>query len=146
MMEFWISVVITVCSNRGNLHQLAHEKWKKGSDESKTSMARMAAAAAWGLGLFSNCYSLIKFVFIEKTILFTFSLFQNALPLPSVEKTCICAVCLLVQFLLSFNHSLLSCIWKDGYHSWNFSLSGPSVRRTRRNYNYMDCGFCYCHS
>ncbi|KAL5013660.1 hypothetical protein ScPMuIL_007930 [Solemya velum] len=46
----------------GNLHQLAHEKWKKGSDESKTSMARMAAAAAWGLGQWESMEEYMQFI------------------------------------------------------------------------------------
>jgi len=35
---------------RGNLHQIACEKWPTCSDSERTKMARMASAAAWGLG------------------------------------------------------------------------------------------------
>lgn len=35
---------------RGELHQVAVEKWPVVSDDIRQQMARMAAAAAWGLG------------------------------------------------------------------------------------------------
>jgi hypothetical protein len=41
---------VLCCLNRGQLHQIACEKWGTSSDENRTDMARMAASAAWGLG------------------------------------------------------------------------------------------------
>ena len=35
---------------RGELHQVAVEKWPVVSDDIRQQMARMAAVAAWGLG------------------------------------------------------------------------------------------------
>lgn len=35
---------------RGELHQVAVDKWPVVSDDIRQQMARMAAAAAWGLG------------------------------------------------------------------------------------------------
>ena len=35
---------------RGELHQVAVDKWPVVSDDNRQRMARMAAAAAWGLG------------------------------------------------------------------------------------------------
>ena len=35
---------------RGELHQVAVEKWPVVNDDIRQMMARMAAAAAWGLG------------------------------------------------------------------------------------------------
>ena len=37
-------------SSRGQLHQQCCEKWTLVNDETQAKMARMAAAAAWGLG------------------------------------------------------------------------------------------------
>lgn len=37
-------------SFRGQLHQQCCEKWTLVNDETQAKMARMAAAAAWGLG------------------------------------------------------------------------------------------------
>ena len=36
--------------SRGELHQVAVDKWPVVSDDIRQKMARMAAAAAWGLG------------------------------------------------------------------------------------------------
>jgi hypothetical protein len=46
------TVLITIVFDyfRGELHQVACEKWPNVSDEIRKNMARMAAAAAWGLG------------------------------------------------------------------------------------------------
>lgn len=40
---------------RGQLHQQCCEKWTQVNDETQAKMARMAAAAAWGLGNVSSC-------------------------------------------------------------------------------------------
>lgn len=42
-----------MCS-RGQLHQQCCEEWTLVSEETQAKMARMAAAAAWGLGNHSN--------------------------------------------------------------------------------------------
>ena len=36
--------------HRGQLYEIASERWSIVDDETKQKMARMAAAAAWGLG------------------------------------------------------------------------------------------------
>lgn len=41
---------ICVCLFRGQLHQQCCEEWTLVSEETQAKMARMAAAAAWGLG------------------------------------------------------------------------------------------------
>jgi len=41
---------MVICLFRGDLHRVACEKWPNVSDETRKKMARMAAAAAWGLG------------------------------------------------------------------------------------------------
>ena len=38
------------CPPRGQLHNLACEKWTLVNDSLRQKMARMASAAAWGLG------------------------------------------------------------------------------------------------
>lgn len=43
---------------RGQLHQQCCEKWTQVNDETQAKMARMAAAAAWGLGNVSSCAGL----------------------------------------------------------------------------------------
>lgn len=40
---------------RGQLHQQCCEKWTQVNDETQAKMARMAAAAAWGLGKVPSC-------------------------------------------------------------------------------------------
>lgn len=40
--------------SRGQLHQQCCEEWTRVSEETQAKMARMAAAAAWGLGNCSN--------------------------------------------------------------------------------------------
>lgn len=44
------SVVFVCVCVRGQLHQQCCEEWTLVSEETKAKMARMAAAAAWGLG------------------------------------------------------------------------------------------------
>jgi len=39
-----------LCLFRGQLHQQCCEEWALVSEETQAKMARMAAAAAWGLG------------------------------------------------------------------------------------------------
>lgn len=41
---------VRLFSFRGQLHQQCCEKWTLVNDETQAKMARMAAAAAWGLG------------------------------------------------------------------------------------------------
>lgn len=47
-------------SFRGQLHQQCCEKWTLVNDETQAKMARMAAAAAWGLGESSLAGTLVK--------------------------------------------------------------------------------------
>lgn len=72
-ISFWLTDVITVnmgvnksgfafstlwslwlMFSRGQLHQQCCEEWTLVSEETQAKMARMAAAAAWGLGNHSN--------------------------------------------------------------------------------------------
>lgn len=46
----WVNATIWFSSLRGQLHQQCCEKWTLVNDETRAKMARMAAAAAWGLG------------------------------------------------------------------------------------------------
>lgn len=79
-ISFWLTDVITVnmgvnksgfafstlwslwlMFSRGQLHQQCCEEWTLVSEETQAKMARMAAAAAWGLGNHSNTlYSIRK--------------------------------------------------------------------------------------
>ena len=47
---FWNYFFIFLFFYRGELHQVAVDKWPVVSDDNRQRMARMAAAAAWGLG------------------------------------------------------------------------------------------------
>ena len=47
---FWNYLFIFLFFYRGELHQVAVDKWPVVSDDNRQRMARMAAAAAWGLG------------------------------------------------------------------------------------------------
>jgi len=43
-------ILFSCCFVRGQLHQQCCEEWTLVSEETQAKMARMAAAAAWGLG------------------------------------------------------------------------------------------------
>lgn len=49
-----------VMMNRGSLHEMAVEKWSSADGDVRTKMARMASAAAWGLGEFVRTYNLLN--------------------------------------------------------------------------------------
>lgn len=46
--------------SRGQLHQQCCEEWTLVSEETQAKMARMAAAAAWGLGNHSETFNIWK--------------------------------------------------------------------------------------
>ena len=43
-------ISVYLLNRRGDLHKVACETWPHVSDDTRQHMARMAAAAAWGLG------------------------------------------------------------------------------------------------
>lgn len=51
LASFLQSELCCQCFSRGQLHQQCCEEWTLVSEETQAKMARMAAAAAWGLGI-----------------------------------------------------------------------------------------------
>ena len=58
-------VYFYLLSTRGQLHQIACDKWQDVDEETKQSMARMAAASAWGLGK-QHTHAYLCFFFFKK--------------------------------------------------------------------------------
>lgn len=64
--------------SRGQLHQQCCEEWTLVSEETQAKMARMAAAAAWGLGNHSNVSYQIRMDNIVAVSVFKRRLVQGA--------------------------------------------------------------------
>lgn len=60
--------------SRGQLHQQCCEEWTLVSEETQAKMARMAAAAAWGLGKHCTNNNVVQFSFDTVTRLIHSSL------------------------------------------------------------------------